>query len=127
MPHVARVVDERELIEFETPYVMAEVFPGRIDAPDSLRRCSRCGADSKAWPASELTVIKHGVSNQPLGHLVMYCHEHLASATEWGVSPDAPQKTGPVCPSCFLTVPLGTGVCDNCGTKVIAEHPPATP
>jgi hypothetical protein len=31
---------ERELIEFETPYVLAEVFPGRVDAPAIMRRCS---------------------------------------------------------------------------------------
>ena len=57
--------DERDLIEFDTEYVLAEVFPGRIDADDSWRKCSRCGVNSKALPASELTVIKHQASSAP--------------------------------------------------------------
>lgn len=112
--------DERELIEFETPVILAVAFPERVDAPDRLRRCSQCGSDSRALPASELTVIKHRVSNQPLGQLRLYCHEHLADATdEWeSSSAGGGHKMGPICPDCFLAVPSGTRRCDSCGEVV---------
>lgn len=107
------------MIEFETPYVLAEVFPSRIDAPAELRKCSQCGADAQAWPAWELTVINRHTS-QPLGHLRIYCHEHVARANDWNESLGGERsgRTGPVCPNCFMTVPLGTGVCETCGEVV---------
>ena len=70
-------MNEREQIEFETPRVLSEVFPSRILAPEDRRKCSRCGVESRPLPASELTVIKHRHSGQPLGQLRIYCHEHL--------------------------------------------------
>jgi hypothetical protein len=113
------MIDERERIDFETSYVLAEVFPARIEAPAGMRRCSQCGSQSQALSAWKLTVIKHRHDTQPLGHLRLYCGEHLAGAVEWrsGLS-GAGGKTGPVCPNCFLTVPVGTGVCDTCGASV---------
>jgi RNA polymerase subunit RPABC4/transcription elongation factor Spt4 len=113
-------MDERELIEFETPYVLAEVFPSRILAPEDQRKCSQCGVESRPLPASELTVIKHRHSSQPLGHMRIYCHEHLAGAKEWTESAggETSRRTGPVCPNCFMTVPTGTGVCETCGETV---------
>lgn len=109
--------DERDLIEFETPYSLAEALPERIAAPDRLRRCSQCGSRSQALPASALTVIKHRVSNQPLGQLRLYCHEHLAQAKEeWNHGlPGGVGTTAPVCPNCFVLVPSGTKTCDTCG------------
>lgn len=74
---------ERGLIEFETPRVLGEVFPDRVDAPETLRQCSVCGKESQALRASELTVIKRRHGGQPLGHLRLYCHEHLADGSEW--------------------------------------------
>jgi hypothetical protein len=70
--------DERGLIEYDTPRVLAEVFPDRIGAPGDLRKCSPCGRNSQPQPASELTVIKLHHARQPLGHLRIYCHDHLA-------------------------------------------------
>lgn len=113
------MINERELLDFETPYVLAEVFPARVSGPESLRRCSECGSQSQALQASKLTVIKHRLDTQPLGHLRLYCDEHLAGATEWGSGAGGSRgKTGSMCPNCFVTVPLGTGVCDTCGAAV---------
>lgn len=113
-------MDERELIDFETPYVLSESFPDRVDAPGELRRCSQCGGSSQPLPASELTVIKHHVGGQPLGHLRLYCRDHLAATKEWDASggPGRSGPTGPMCLSCFVTVPLGTGICETCGEAV---------
>ena len=113
--HSQGIADERELIEFDTEYVLSEVFPERIDAPDSWRRCSLCGAASKAWPASELTVVKRHHGNQPLGHLVLYCHDHITRANEWDSIPGGSRELGPVCPKCHLSVPVGTLECEGCG------------
>lgn len=55
----------------------------------------------------------HG--NQPLGHLVLYCHEHIARANEWDSSPGGSGKVGPVCPSRRMSVPVGRLECDQCG------------
>ena len=111
--------DERDLIEFETPRVLSEVFHGRVLAPPELRKCSLCPWDAPAWPASELTVIKHRHASQPNGHLMLYCHEHLASAKEvWERGDDGYGKTGQSAPNCFMTVPLGTRRCDTCGEIV---------
>ena len=63
------MADERDLIEFDTEYVLSEVYPDRVDAPNASRGCSRCGAASTAWPASELTVVNRRHGAQPLGHL----------------------------------------------------------
>lgn len=113
------MVDERELIEFETPYVLAEVFPARIGAPAELRRCSQCRLQSQASPASQLTVIKHRHATQPLGHLRLYCHEHAPGAKEWssGLSGSG-GNAGRMCPQCFVAVPIDTRVCDTCGRSV---------
>ena len=111
--------DERPSIEFESPQRLDEAFPERKNAPPELRRCSECGANSQARPASELTVIKHRHATQPLGHLRLYCPEHLALAKEWtDGSAGRRTRTGPVCPACHLTVPLGTGICESCGQHV---------
>lgn len=111
--------DERGRIEFETPYVLAEAFPERIEAGPHLRRCSQCGSDSQALSAWDLTVIKHRVSNQPLGHLRLYCLEHLAQAkAEWSRG-SAGELNGPVCPNCFTVVPSGTKTCDRCGERAV--------
>lgn len=112
--------DERLRIEFEKPYVLAEAFPERVDAAEEWRKCSFCGLQSQALPASELTVIKNRHGTQPLGHLLLYCPQHLAGAKERGDSVDSVdggRKRGPVCRNCFITVPIGTRVCDSCGEK----------
>lgn len=110
--------DERDWIEFDTTYVLAEVFPDRINAPDHLRRCSVCGIQSQALPASKLTVIKHRHGGQPSGHLRLYCDEHVGGAKEWSENVGGVGgKTGPFCPNCFVNVPFGTGICDSCGEK----------
>lgn len=75
-------MDERELIEFEAPRVLAEVFPDRVAAPGRLRRCSVCGKQSQARPAAELTVIKYHHRRQPLGHLRLYCPDHAHPARD---------------------------------------------
>ena len=113
-------MNEREQIEFETPRVLSEVFPSRILAPEDRRKCSQCGVESRPLPASELTVIKHRHSSQPLGQLRIYCHDHLAGAKEstGSVGGETSRRTGSVCPSCFMTVPTGTGVCETCGETV---------
>lgn len=79
------------------------------------------GFQSQALPVSALTVIKHRVSNQPLGQLRMYCREHLAQATEeWSRGDGGHVNTmGPVCPNCFVVVPSGTAICDTCGVKAV--------
>ncbi len=113
------IVDERELIEFETPYVLAEAFPARIGAAAGQRRCSQCGSQSQASPASQLTVVKHRHATQPLGHLRLYCREHAPGAKEWSSGASGSGgNAGPTCPQCFVTVPSGTRVCDTCGTSV---------
>ena len=113
------MMDERQFIEFETPYVLADVLPERIDAPEDMRRCSQCGANSKALPASELTVVKHRHESQPAGHMRLYCDEHLAGAREWSSGlGGSGGRTGPTCPNCFVSVPIGTLTCDQCGTVV---------
>jgi RNA polymerase subunit RPABC4/transcription elongation factor Spt4 len=112
--------DERLLIEFEKPYVLAEAFPGRVNATEERRKCSICGQRSQALPASALTVIKHRHGAQPLGHLRLYCPEHLVGAREWSDAADGGgggRKSGPVCRNCFVIVPVGTRVCDSCGEK----------
>jgi hypothetical protein len=85
-----------------------------------MRKCSMCGSNSQALPADKLTVIKHHHALQPLGHLRLYCPEHAASAAEWsggGAGGDG-AKDGPACPTCNITVPIGTRVCDLCGKEV---------
>lgn len=109
------MADERDLIEFDTEYVLSEVFPERVDARDSWRKCSLCGAASNAWPASELTVVKRRHGNQPLGHLVLYCHEHIARANDWDSGSGSSGRFGPVCPECHMAIPVGTMKCDGCG------------
>ena len=114
------MTDERLRIEFEVPYPLGEAFPERRDALPEMRKCSMCGSDSQALPADQLTVIKHRHALQPLGHLRLYCPGHAASAAEWssGGTVGRGAKDGPFCPSCNLTVPSGTRVCDTCGHKV---------
>ena len=112
--------DERLRIEFEKPYVLAEAFPERVNAAEKWRKCSLCGLQSQALPASELTVIKHRHGTQPLGNLRLYCPQHLAGAKEWSDSADGVdggRKRGPICRNCFIAVPIGTRVCDSCGEK----------
>lgn len=110
-------VDERSLLEFESPRNLAEIFPHRVGAPPHLRRCSVCGANSQALPAEALTVIKHRHGAQDLGHMRLYCDEHLRGATEWRDTPGGAGggRIGKVCPTCFISVPLGTGICESCG------------
>jgi hypothetical protein len=114
------VTDERLRIEFEVPYTLGEVFPDRRAAPPESRKCSMCGGDSQALPADKLTVIKHRHALQPLGNMRLYCPEHAASAAEWssGETRGRDVKHGPVCPTCFVTVPFGTRLCDTCGQEV---------
>jgi hypothetical protein len=112
--------DERELIEYEVPHILGEIFPGRRDAPPHMRKCSACGTDSQPWPADQLTVIKHRHASQPLGHLRLYCPQHATDASEWSGT-DASggsSRPGAVCPNCFITVPSGTGECESCGTVI---------
>ena len=114
------MVDERDLIEFETEYVVADPFPDRIDRSDLLK-CSACGAESKPLPATEVTVIKHRHGSPPLGHLRLHFHTHLAAAKlEWGSSGGGSQRMGAICPNCRVAVPVGTGECDTCGRTVLA-------
>jgi hypothetical protein len=112
-------MDERELIEFEVPRILSEVFPDRASAPGELRRCSQCGTGSRPLPADQLTVIKHRHDTQPLGHLRLYCPTHAAEAREWLSSGSKGSgRVGPVCPSCNYTAPVGTRICDICGQQV---------
>ena len=60
------MADERDLIGFDTEYVLSEVYPDRVDAPNASRGCSLCGAASTMWPASELTVVNRRHGAQPL-------------------------------------------------------------
>ena len=46
------VPDERSLIEFKVPHVLAQVFPDRRDAPPGLRKRSVWGSRSQALPAT---------------------------------------------------------------------------
>lgn len=118
-------MDERDLIEYDTPRTLAEVFPHLIDGPEDRRRCSACGSQAQALPASALTVIKRHHESHPAGHLLLYCQEHLAKATEGndasGGAGEKPGKIGRVCRNCFLVVPFGTGVCDACGDQAAPE------
>ncbi|WP_196776883.1 DUF6994 family protein [Haloechinothrix halophila] len=111
------MTDERDLIEYEDPQILGEIFPSRMTAGSDQRKCSACGT---VLPADQLTVIKHRHAGQPKGHLRIYCPEHLATAKEWteGGSTSQSGKLGPICPNCFTAVPLGTGVCDMCGEQV---------
>ena len=109
-------MDERELIEFDIEYNLAETFPDRVNAAESKRKCTICGTASQAIPAADLTVIKSQHAAQPLGHLRLYCRDHLAESRVGGSrsrSHDGP--VGPVCPECFVVVPSATGQCDTCG------------
>ena len=112
--------DERDYIEYESPMrldVYLQLLPPQHRwISDGMSQCSDCGKNSQPRPTSELTVIKHRHGGQPLGHLRTYCQEHLAVTTEWheGGSAGRSARTGAVCPTCHMTLPL-TGICDNCG------------
>jgi hypothetical protein len=100
--------DERSLIEFKSPQPLSVCYP---DLTESY--CSVCGKD-KLYPASELMIIKYQTSSHPEGHLMTYCPKHFAQAkAEWEGTGGA-VNTGPVCPVCFIEVPL-TRVCDEHG------------
>jgi hypothetical protein len=108
-------MDERELIEFDVEYNLAETFPNRINAAESMRKCSLCGTASQAIPAVDLTVIKSQHAAQPLGHLRLYCRDHLAESRGGSWAGSALGPAGPVCPTCFVAIPTGTLECDTCG------------
>jgi hypothetical protein len=61
-----------------------------------------------------LTVVKRHHGTQPLGHLIVYCPEHIAGANEWESSGGS-GKFGPICPDCHMAIPAGTMECDVCG------------
>lgn len=102
--------DERTRIEFETEYNLTEAFPWRIDASEALLKCSQSGL---VCPATSLVVVKHRMDSQPIGHLRLYCPEHAATWRAWRSG--AANRIGAICPNCFTSVPLGTGVRDTCG------------
>ena len=109
-------MDDRELIEFDIEYNLAETFPDRVNAAESMRKCTICGTASQAIPAEQLTVIKTHHASQPLGNLRLYCAAHLSGVRGGGSrsgSHDGP--VGPVCPECFVVIPSATGQCDTCG------------
>ncbi|MCR3719553.1 MULTISPECIES: hypothetical protein [Prauserella salsuginis group] len=108
--------DERDVIDFDTEYVLAEAFPGRVDAPAVYRRCTWC-TDQQPWPAAELTVFKTRVSGDPQGRLLLYCPDHVDGRDAAGPAGTS-GRTGPRCPQCWVEVPTGTGFCDMCEIAV---------
>lgn len=123
--------DWRDGVAFETPVVVADVFPGAVT------RCSVCGSGSELRPRSELWAIKHRHPNDHGGHVRFYCHTHLPVVQRSPASPPAKRGDGPgvararrsapratvtektrdVCPDCFVEIPA-TGVCGMCGRPV---------
>lgn len=108
------MADERDLIGFDSEYVLSEVYPDRVDAPNAWRGCSLCGAASTAWPASELTVVNRRHGAQPLGHLAPCCHQRIDTANDWGSSPGGSGRPAPPCPHGHRTIPVATMKCDDC-------------
>lgn len=111
---IQRMSDERELLEFDQEYVLSDALPHR-GSPDRMATCSVCGADSPAWPSSALTIVKRHHASQPLGHLVVYCPDHIAQAREWNTGGGDSARMGPICPNDNVAVPTGTMECDICG------------
>ncbi|MFV2196010.1 hypothetical protein [Nocardiopsis sp. LOL_012] len=67
------MADERDLIEYDEPRVLSEVFPDRdTSVPWG---CTACG---DVLPADQMTVIKRHHALQPEGHLYTYCPYHFA-------------------------------------------------
>ncbi|WP_202966044.1 DUF6994 family protein [Streptomonospora alba] len=84
--------DERDLIAYEEPRVLGEVFPDRNADDPEYRMCSTCRV---VLPADQLTVIKHRHAGQPKGHLRIYCLDHFARADERAEGSDSEPATGP--------------------------------
>ncbi|MBQ1081571.1 hypothetical protein [Nocardiopsis sp. B62] len=70
------MTDERDLIEYDEPRVLGEVFPDRNTAGPELRRCS-VSTCRVVLPADQLMVIKRHHALQPEGHLRIYCPDHF--------------------------------------------------
>lgn len=112
------MVDERDLIPFETPLPLEEAFGDwRETFPqwDELVQCSVCrDPDRPLLPRDRFWVIKHAHAGQPRGHLVTYCYRHLTErGGEWTEGDRL--RHGDVCPKCGLATPAGTGICDEHG------------
>lgn len=73
------MTDERDLIGYDEPRVLGEVFSGRNAAGPELRKCSAC---LDVLPADQLMVIKHHHARQAKGHLRIYCPDHFARAND---------------------------------------------
>lgn len=88
------MLDERDLIAYDEPRILGEVFPDRNAAGPDHRKCSTCGA---VLPADQLTVIKHRHARHAKGHLRIYCPGHFPHANErvvGGVSKSGAQPSG---------------------------------
>jgi hypothetical protein len=112
MSPIEPVSDERSLLGFESPQPPSVIYPHLAES-----YCSVCGKSS-TYPASELTVVKHGHRSHENGHLMTYCPRHFVGGKEWDGTGEAwtpgEPTTGPTCPVCFIEVPL-TRVCDEHG------------
>ncbi|MHC2998791.1 glucose-6-phosphate dehydrogenase [Microbacterium sp. HJ5] len=118
--------DWRDDLAFETPTLVADVFPGEDT------RCSVCGGDSQPLPRTELWAVKHRHPKQHGGYVRFYCLAHRPAPQKPAAAPApvrADRRAAPrrspaveerpraVCPNCWVEVP-STGVCGMCGATV---------
>ncbi|WP_306368154.1 hypothetical protein [Nocardiopsis sp. CC223A] len=71
------MTDERDLIGYDEPRVLGEVFPDRNTAGPDHRRCSTCGT---VLPADRLTVVKRRHARHAKGWLRIHCPDHAVRA-----------------------------------------------
>lgn len=117
--------DWRDGIAFDTPIIVASVFPG------DDTRCSVCGGDSPLRPRTELWAVKHRHPKHHDGHVRFYCSEHVPAPPARPATPAGPSKTArrpaaprrapaveraprTMCPDCFIEV-AADGTCGMCG------------
>lgn len=114
------MVDIRDLIEYESPHNLAELFERSGTIQDS-GHCSICGRSSDELPAAKLSLIKFRQAGTSKGSSRLYCDTHLKV---WRDKIPVPIKRAvrpasiddsdaPICPTCFVVLPL-TGGCNNC-------------
>ena len=69
------MTDERDLIEYDDPRVLSEVFPDRDTAEPWGCTVSTCGV---VLPADQMMVIKRHHALFAKGYLWTYCPDHFA-------------------------------------------------
>jgi hypothetical protein len=104
-----RVEDERPYLAWETPTRLSEIDPQA--EPRRCTECRRSGIET-FHPADKVVIVKHRHEGQPLGQLTTHCPDHPPDR-DW-VSGDRHNRTGGICPNCFVQMPL-SDVCPMCG------------